>query len=235
MKERGMIFNGEMVRALLDGSKTQTRRPVGENLKDIFDWLGGDASEDEEIFSEISICSVSDIDRLNEETGKTYKYSGMLACNAEYPEEGYEEITCPFGQIGDRIWVRETFASIFKDEGPVCYRATDSSMHSGAWKPSIHMPRWASRITLEITDIRVERIQDISEQDAIAEGVKGLEKSLAGGTEKIDPDSGLEFAMIMDPKFCYQLLWNSIYGNWNENPWVWVIEFKRIDTQQEAA
>ena len=121
--------------------------------------------------------------------------------------------------------------------------------------PSIHMPRWASRITLEITGVRVERLQDISEQDAVSEGVRGLEKMLAGGTDKLDPDSGYEFGLASSPRFCFQNLWDWINADrpklpkdvnskryasvkrwlekhppcaWGNNPWVWVVEFKRV-------
>ena len=141
---------------------------------------------------------------------------------------------CPLGQVGDRLWVRETFVQgwdiepvtdclmKFDDDGneipqKTWYRATDSHINWSdddgwetkvPWKPSIHMPRSASRITLEITNVRIERLQDISTNDCIAEGVK------------YSPD--------VDPSHEYQELWDSIYKNWNSNPWVWVIEFKRI-------
>jgi hypothetical protein len=124
------------------------------------------------------------------------------------------------------------------------------------WRPSIHMPRWASRITLEVTRVRVERLQDITEQDAVSEGVRGLEKILAGGTDKLDPDSGYESGMILSPRFCFQNLWDWINAErpklpkdvtssryatvkrwlekhppctWDDNPWVWVVEFRRVE------
>lgn len=91
------------------------------------------------------------------------------------------------------------------------------------------MPRWASRITLEITAVRVERLQSISENNAISEGVQGIEKELAGGTDTRDPDSGFESAMIANPVFAFRCLWSSINGSgsWDANPWVWVVEFQR--------
>ncbi|MEX3170766.1 morphogenetic protein [Serratia quinivorans] len=196
MKERPVIFNGEMVRAILDGRKTQTRRPIKFPLLDKN--MGCELSGNE-LAGEVRAGNYSNV---------------------------------PFGQVGDRLWVREAYQGpLFefdqmgtyledtsKFERPeFCeYRAdggktpeyydADDNLRFG-WKPSIHMPRWASRITLEITGVRVERLQEISETDAIAEG----------GTEHFNID-------------WFGPLWASIYGvdSWNANPWVWVIEFKRV-------
>jgi len=116
---------------------------------------------------------------------------------------------CPFGQVGDRLWVRETFAPC--DFGDYMYRADYGQLSDVAikWKPSIHMPRMASRITLEITGVRVERLQDISEEDAITEGI---------------PYQGNQFDTIG----AFSDLWNSVYSNWDANPWVWVVEFSNL-------
>jgi hypothetical protein len=186
-----------MVRAILDGRKTQTRRvinpqpyydtnPAGHN---ILIWkCGGSARTSQEI-------------------------------------SGY----CPYGQPGDRLWVRETW-EYFEDANSVehtIYKA-DNPDYSGKWRPSIFMPRWASRITLEIVNVRVERVQDISEGDARAEGfpITWDGKPYDPPSPEIDRWQGYGGA-----SFC--LKWNSInakrgYG-WDVNPWVWVVEFKRIE------
>lgn len=200
MKERPVIFNGEMVRAILDGRKTQTRRVIAN--------VGADN------------CIP-----LQKQT-KTK--DGIYTHVMDAPMYGL----CPFGQVGDRLWVRETWQGPLVDEERFeDYRANadkfqtpefceyaadggarpefcdlDDNVRQG-WRPSIHMPRWASRITLEITAVRVERLQGISEADAIAEG----------GTKHFNID-------------WFGPLWASIYGvdSWSANPWVWVIEFKRV-------
>lgn len=119
---------------------------------------------------------------------------------------------CPYGKAGDLLYVRETFAEA---DCRIAYKADDDDgIHClvSRWTPSIHMPRSTSRITLEITSVRVERVQDISEEDAMAEGVTA---------ELVPPDGG-----SMPHVQGFSNLWNSIYNNWTANPWVWVIEFK---------
>ena len=239
MKERGMIFNGEMVRAILDGRKTQTRRIV----------KGTDGA--------VKFCKEWDIN------GKeVFVVLGEKDHTGMNPVLG--AISCPFGAVGDRIWVRETWATLGNEdgccidwEGNLCkgdersaariYRAsceqrpgdyglwsipddaywkphTKEHKFEGAWRPSIHMPRWASRILLEITDVRVERLNSISQEDAQAEGLE-----LTGWRPTYsDPDSGGE---VLTPYDNFAQLWESIYGeeSWKANPWVWVIEFKRVE------
>lgn len=182
MKERGMIFKGDLVRAILEGRKTQTRRPITPQpeltTRSGFSWkdrLYGAGSND----------------------GETNR--------------NFAHVKCPHGKPGDRIWVRETFSIVPDHDEPagcsaVLY-AADGQGPYGKWRPSIHMPREYSRITLEITDVRVERLNSISEKDAQAEGMT-------------DSMPILELSR----------LWNRIYpGNyWQSNPWVWVIEFKQI-------
>ncbi|MDU5517825.1 MAG: hypothetical protein E6078_05755 [Klebsiella pneumoniae] len=214
MKERGMIFNGEMVRAILDGRKTQTRRPIK--------WK-------QTRFTEIG----------EREDGSKWPWSedAEHACDFWHP--------CPFGAVGDRIWVRETWQAIhdYCDEnGHVDERRYARSIprHRGnywhpvyeeawgnesredrefPWRPSIHMPRWASRILLEITDVRVERLNTISEEDAQREGVH---------TEVWDQTV---VAMNQLYRSSFRSLWDSIYGeeSWKANGWVWVIEFRRVE------
>ncbi|MCW1434371.1 hypothetical protein OLN68_09540 [Citrobacter freundii] len=213
MKERGMIFNAEMVRAILDGRKTQTRRPANAST------------------------------------------ANLLDLQRQYPQKKYN-ISCPFGDVGDRIWVRETWATLGNEDGccvdwndNLCkgdereaariYRAsceqrpgdyglwsipdnaywkphTENEKFEGAWRPSIHMPRWASRITLEITSVRVERLSNISQADAKAEGYPS-ERAADGGS--------------LDPWLWFRGLWDGIYPDqsFKVNPWVWVVEFKRVE------
>ncbi|EHP1713581.1 hypothetical protein KNY73_000732 [Salmonella enterica subsp. enterica serovar Javiana] len=204
MKERGMIFNTEMVNAILSGRKTQTRRPIK--------WK-------QTRFTEIA-----------------ERDDGSLWPWAEDCERGGDIwFACPYGEIGDRIWVRETFRvhSRATDVATLVYRASvrnswteqthrvpiavcDKPATPEKWTPSIHMPRWASRILLEITDVRVERLRDLSEEDAKSEGITPP----AGGVLP-----GWEY------RINFRDLWMDIYGtdSWEANPWVWVIEFKRVE------
>lgn len=194
MKERGMIFNGEMVRAIIDGRKTQTRRPVKLPVHDKN--LG---------------CELAGNELAGELSAGNYLNSA-------------------FGKQGDRIWVRETWAryNIDQDSYDMAYRATPPAdwPEGGRWRPSIHMPRWASRILLEITDVRVERLNAISEEDARAEGI------IDGGCLNCgEPEPCGCANPEPDATDAFTYLWQSIYGqeNWNANPWVWVIEFKRVE------
>lgn len=214
-----MIFNGEMVRAILDGRKTQTRRIVKSDCMDIGE-----------------------------------KDDGTRWPWREHDNGGDYWYLCPFGAVGDRIWVREAWQSIHDsaDEfghveertyAPSIPKEKDRYWHTVyaeyfgnenredrrfPWRPAIHMPRWASRITLEITGVRVERLNSISQEDAQAEGME-----LTGWRPTYsDPDSGGEFCTPYDN---FAQLWESIYGeeSWKANPWVWVIEFKVVPNVQD--
>jgi hypothetical protein len=223
MKERPILFSGPMVRALLDGSKTQTRRvmkpqPIADQR-----FVGGHY-----------------IPATKRTPGQELS---VLA--------PYVHIACPYGQLGDRLWVRETWYSDdyrvqrgpylkptdmdldeARDDGTLIYRASSGDRPYEAdqpvWRPAIHMPRWASRITLEITRVRVERLQDISEADAIAEGVRpdptGRPDDDAAAFHRIGTVRGDSFPIAR-----YGALWEQINGpgSWDANPWVWVIEFRR--------
>jgi hypothetical protein len=189
MKERPITFSGEMVRAILDGRKTQTRRVIKPQPEHV--WGFGVRHDDPEYFS------------------AHVRYSG-----GHQPDPW---IHCPYGKPGDRLWVRETFAYSF--QGLDCiYKADDYHgifAFEGPWKPSIFMPCWASRITLEITGVRVERLVDITDSDCYAEGITSLQNDILG-----------------EPYYSYKELWDSINAKrgylFASNPWVWVIEFKRI-------
>ncbi|MEZ2759763.1 hypothetical protein ACBQ54_18875 [Providencia vermicola] len=211
MKERGIIFNTEMVRAILDGRKTQTRRimrqqPKPSKTKENDYWFPCTKTQ--------SMIHVSDFIPGN---------SAVVDMHEFY------SICCPHGGVGDRLWVRETFQAGLCTESTFAYKATHkpSDLDEGwdeiiKWRPSIHMPRWASRITLEITDVRVERLQDISKQDAIFEGAPR-------GHHSIDVISK-QFGFPDFSRSWFAQIWMDIYGedNWAANPWVWVIEFKRV-------
>ncbi|WP_198579971.1 hypothetical protein [Klebsiella variicola] len=258
MTERGMIFNAEMVRALLSGRKTQTRREVKLNL-DIaclattYDWATSLTANHYQGLTEEQIQQKAE--SLRGVIHPVILGNGQMV-----------SILCPHGKPGDRIWVRETWAILGNEDGccidweeKLCkadersaariYRAscdqkpgnyglwsipddadwkphTKDYQYEGTWRPSIHMPRWASRILLEITDVRVERLNAISEEDARAEGIIDGGCLNCGepepcGCANPEPDATDAFAY----------LWQSIYGqeSWNANPWVWVISFDRIE------
>jgi len=236
VKERPILFSAPMVRAILEGRKTVTRRALNaQSLKNI--GYGVQLGECHELPSE-----------------------GPLHPNSI----GYYTDFCPHGQPGDRLWVRETWGVIshdFDDQGNMIdwtpdrpatpirempfgrgyysghaiYRADGEAVWAGdddgggddrsAWKPSIHMPRIASRILLEITEVRVERLQDISEEQAKAEGVRlYTDHAELGDWWHVE---GIE-TYSADPRKSFELLWSSVGGDWQANPWVWVVEFKRV-------
>lgn len=230
MKERGMIFNSEMVRAIVSGRKTQTRRIMKVQPES----------------NQLGLLLITDSTK-HSDIGKYH----WAESNATGNHVRSKLFSCPFGAVDDQIWVRETFQGPLFDyelmdeyledsskfEKPeFCqyaadgghrpeYQDADDNLRHG-WRPSIHMPRWASRILLEITDVRVERLNAISEEDARAEGIIDGGCLNCGepepcGCANPEPDATDAFAY----------LWQSIYGSdsWNANPWVWVIEFKRVE------
>ncbi len=233
MRERPILFSGPMVRAILDGTKTQTRRVVKlPHENPLGTWeptrIGGAGG-------------------------------GKLANGSEIKEQGAiwhtrtgEILACPHGEPGDRLWVREAwqFADWTEDGQPYVRYAADGEVRfcEGAgeggelvdvwahlsrpenyeidnkaadrrWRPSIHTPRWASRITLAVTSVRVERLQDISETDAIAEGCH-------------DSDGAPTQELSGTARGAYALLWDDLNADrsfgWDVNPWVWVVEFRRV-------
>ena len=209
MKERPILFSGPMVRAtlhaILQGDKTQTRRVVKSRKGWPIDFIGGiDDWDDPSYWG------------FEGQDGFWYTLK---------PEKGDRQIPCLYGRPGDMLWVREGHY-FFEDKRipeigyspenltreDVIYQA-DADEIQCPWRSPIHMPRWASRITLEITSVRVERLQNFSESDALAEGIKYNEL----------PNNGRA-------RTCYRGLWEQINGpgSWNKNPFVWVIEFKRV-------
>lgn len=205
IKERPIIFNTEMIKAILDGRKIQTRRVVKPQPE---------YRENESVPGNFG----------------TFFHGWNLDHNAVTVDDIVKY--CPYGQVGDRLWMRETHRYSIRGKGEDDYvdiieykngkdkdileKGLVSNMN-GLWRPSIHMPRWASRINLEITNIRIERVQDITEDDAIAEGIY------------IDPEESRNFNFFTAQEI-FKDLWDSInekrgYG-WDTNPWVWVVEFK---------
>ena len=210
MTERPILFSAPMVRAILDGRKTQTRRvmkvqPYPDSIVTV------------EYYNQTVIDRHGDMQPGPEIFGAHW-------------DDGEHGLRCPYGAPRDTLWVRETWAP--HPHGVMrcgaVYRADQGAVpDAGRWRPSIHMPRWASRITLRITDVRVERLQDISEDDAVAEGV-ALERYVPVSDSAGTHSSGE--AEPTDPVEEYRNLWNHINapGAWDANPWVWALSFERV-------
>ena len=203
MKERPILFSGPMVKAILEGRKSQTRRVMKpQPIKLPYD----------HIFPSGEHGLMSDT---------PHQYGSSMAH------------FCPYGKVGDRLWVRETLRRAesgtptrYLDGCPVMRdgESIDWPFKRSPW-PSIFMPRWASRISLEITGVRVERLQEITEEDAVAEGCELMVGVTAGGC-----------IGLVSARYAFRKLWDSINGKkypWSENPWVWVIEFKRIEKEDK--
>lgn len=205
-RERPILFSAPMVRAILAGTKTQTRRAVKPQPVESYSVLG--------------------------DVRETRGWSWPMSDGQHLPCPGDAMLArCPYGEPGDRLWVRETFCTMIVNDwpnpvGPIGYRADGNLEHNpGCWRPSIHMARRHSRITLEITGVRVERLQEISEADARAEGAPP-------GHPSIDRVSR-EFGFADFPRSWYGQMWEQINGrgSWAANPWVWVLEFRKLERQ----
>lgn len=220
MSEKPILFSAPMVRAVLAGTKTQTRRALRvqppANTVQVSTWHHPDQRP---MFYAWTRAGGPVADHL---------FGG-----AEISD--WEPVPCPYGKPGDRLWVREAFAGSIayerhgyplKEWGNKIWYIADGEPRSGQWtlpRPSIHMPRALSRITLEVTGVRVERLQAISATDAIAEGVN------------VHADHhGKPRDSIYSPVQAYRDLWEQINGpgSWDANPWVWVVEFRRLPTNQ---
>jgi hypothetical protein len=249
MSERPILFSAPMVRAILEGRKTQTRRIIKRPLKHP-GWT-------EYVYFGPSANNPTCVSRV-------------IECGPDYPDDDSDAVLCPYGAPGERLWVRETWAhyqtvnSVRRPSGASFAEVSDGlagyradghetiedfrkhvqlmsgcdleavEINGDRWRPSIHMPRWASRLSLEITGVRVERVQAISYEDACAEGcaIPSLEVPAfetvtlpAGSMESWDQIA----RRLRWPQRFYEQVWESINGadSWAANPWVWVVEFKR--------
>lgn len=202
-KERPILFSAPMVRAILEGRKTVTRRAI--KVQPHIDASG-------------NFC-VGISNYGQDLCGKPVTKHFINGC-------------CPFGQPGDRLWAREAWARIKVAQAPdqewVVYREGDNRTdYGGPWKPGIHMFRRDSRILLEVIDVRVERLQDISDKEIEAEGID-LD-ALADGQDRYDmchAGSGADGRPTL--RTAWRNLWESTGGDWDANPWVWVVSFKRV-------
>lgn len=189
MKERPILFQGALVRSILDGTKTQTRRLMAPRIVAL---LGSNA--------------------------------GGLDSEQEH---------CPYGIPGDRLWVREAWASVrsfeVDDECLLIYRADGEQPVKTTWRPSIHMPRRASRIDLEVTEVRVQRLHDITEEDARAEGFdEWIPCNVITGLKGVHVGGAHRQATCREH---FSIAWDAINGKrspWDRNDWVWAITFKRV-------
>jgi len=218
MKERPILFSGPMVRAILDNRKTQSRRVVKNAHGAFWDHAG----------YKPRVSKLGFVVWFKVETNEYIPYAPMP--------------TCPYGTIGDRLWVREKWAHDDPDCADVkCGNidhiwwyasenkiVADSFAGKAHWRPSIHMPRWASRITLEIVKIRSERLHAITTADILAEGIKQTKDEFWLG-----PLAGVPDYPWGRAELAYASLWNELNDKrghgWDDNPFVWVIEFKRVD------
>jgi hypothetical protein len=217
VKERPILFNGQMVRAIRDGRKTQTRRLVKPQPRGIW------------------------------ESGVAHRGNMDIRSDAFHVQASVQSerrvLYCPYGKPGDRLWVRETWycdrlddphSSLQEKQDELYYRADVPSgrfedagywSETGSyWRPSIHMPRWASRINLEITGVRIDRLKELSDQDAISEGIEQHPTGAWLPCREVGK-------VNLYPVPAFRDLWDSIASvgaDWAANPWVWVIEFKEI-------
>ena len=247
MKEKPILFSAEMVRAILDGRKTQTRRVIKPQPDSPVVALGFWQSDADGSWAWRYQTPIHD-------GVLTWNNCRLLGKNGK----------CPYGTPGDHLWVCETWGLVTPESAgerwhnlalkrPTCLHPESNPVDGIAraiyradgkwefatgyqkWRPSIFMPRWASRITLEIISVRVERVQDISKQDAYAEGIGDPEyEDEIAGPCLAGIAGGCGACQNCDSVFSFKLLWNEINAkrdySWNKNPWVWVIEFKRLET-----
>jgi hypothetical protein len=214
--ELPILFQTQMVQAILSGRKTKTRRSTTaleayDKSHAPHEFVRDEFREDHWDFFSVSCFAWGQVENPN--------------------------IKSAYGKPGDLLWVKETWkkADFPESDGPFEYRASlenpNALWNKGIWKPSIHMPKTASRIWLMIEDIRVERLQDISEEDAIAEGIERWVETRMKSQPmhyKVYTDSDPEALYTSSPKDSFETLWISINGeeSWNANPWVWVIQYR---------
>lgn len=231
--ERPILFPGPMVRAILGGRKTMTRRVVKQSESALLDFLSGDTD-----------CMPGNSENL----GQRIETGGMRVWCSEYPEEGSELIKCPYGVSGDRLWVKETFSLLDGDYHPIArpwghdpaychvvYKADHRTGNDGPekvyWQSSMFMKREYSRLSLEITNIRVEKLQEITEEDASAEGIEKSDNERLRSWPYLGANHPVKGTPKVFPaaRQAFESIWDSINGKtypWSSNPWVWVVEFK---------
>ena len=229
MREIPVLFNGAMVRAILDDSKTQTRRPLKLQPVHVVPFMGRD-------------------NKPTYEFGLCMKYERAVT----------EHVRSPLGKPGDRLWVRETFGFNHYDDGNTrawkraIYRADgleepSDNGSSAPWRPSIHMPRRFARLFLDVLDVRIERLQDISEEDARAEGARFVDHG--DDVSQLSADGGETWGDVRSKRLGWSMehpqpwdrclgsarmafanAWTHIYGaeSWAANPWVWVTTFRKV-------
>ena len=220
MREHPLLMQGPLVRATLEGRKTQTRRPIKCGCNHLH--KGGNPVK---LFGDWSLS----VPPHQYAGGDLYYWRGKRPELGDWIETVQTDVDdcltsrvpCTLGQAGDRLWVRETWARPGEEE--IIYRADkwaadlvakwkeDPNCPQVKWTPSIHMPRWACRLVLPLVSVRVERVQDITEDHAKAEGVGPIGGSYREG---------------------FRAVWESIYGSWDANPWVWVAEWREIEARK---
>lgn len=210
MKFIPILFSGPMVRALLAGRKIMTRRIIDNPIANDCDV--------------VHLVQDAEIVNPKSEDGHPLVLKGLCASF----NDGVWVIPSKYGNVGDVLWVRETAMPAIYDgvDAGYIFKADQPDRKTRSWKPCIHMPKTACRIFLQITDIRVERLQDITDKDAVLEGIESDKK----GYFK-DYMSELGSAGSMGPYASFMTLWTSLNGPtaWDGNPWVWVLTFKRIN------
>jgi len=226
MKERPILFSAPMVRAILAGNKTQTRRVVKQKYSS-----GGFIRRAFAAHHGLTLRGA-----FYREKTKHFSWLNFLK-KCFHPDQDIpghvkvlEQMGCPHGKPGDRLWVKETWAPMIG--GGYVYAADYTAQRlkkkdgHGFWKPSIFCKREASRITLEIVSVRVERLQGITEADALAEGIEPVQMP----TGEVMYEDYLLSGGVARPVSSYATLWASINGpeSWAANPWVWVIEFQTL-------
>lgn len=207
MKHIPILFSTHMVRALLQGIKTQTRRLRG------LDYINSTNPDGWEFIGKTPEHDVPHPADKGRNDAPWFQFSGIRNNSFTFVDQ------CPFGKPGDVLWVRETFAYGYLES--FLYKATDTLEDDyQKWKPSIHMPKEACRLFLRVKEIKVERLQDISEGDAMAEGINPY-------THNGDANGINNVAIFRD-------LWISIHGqeSWDLNPWVWTVEFEQISEEE---
>lgn len=244
MKQRPILFSAPMVRALLAGTKTQTRRVLKrqpEPPRAIYGSPGADTTITPNLYrceNGMGVAWRFEMSKITSSKGRHLEVSVI--------DHEPVRIVCPYGNPGDRLWVRENgwqrpadraergWPYAYDADAPFGIGAANEAYREAGWKrrPSIHMPRWASRILLEVTDVRVERLKEISEADAMAEGIeRSPSMGKPGALQWCDyrmPHNAAEW--FNSPIHSYETLWDQINGTgaWAANPWVWAVSFRSL-------